>query len=303
MQSDFFPDFDVFDLTVFDKNVFDKNGGELCIHGVVGGAGPPLLLLHGYPQTHVMWHRVAPRLAEHYTVVAADLRGYGASGKPAGGADHAPYAKRAMADDMVQLMSALGHERFYVCGHDRGARVAHRLAIDHPGRVERLMTLDIAPTREMYRHTDDAFARAYWHWFFLILPAPRPEEMIGADSDRYFRHKCGSGAAGLSVFDPVALEVYLEAFRNPATIHASCEDYRAAATIDLVHDDADDEPGVTCPLRVLWGEHGIIGRCFDPLALWRERAREVSGHALPGGHYLAEECPDEVLAEMCAFFI
>lgn len=267
-----------------------------------GGSGPPLLLLHGYPQTHVLWHKVAPRLARRFTVVAADLRGYGDSSKPPGGPDHLAYSKRAMAQDMVEVMAALGHQRFFLAAHDRGARVAHRLALDHPGRVERLAVLDIAPTREMYRDTTDDFARAYWHWFFLIQPAPFPERMIGADPDGYWLKKCGSGSAGLAPFTPAALVEYLRCFRDPAAIHASCEDYRAAATIDIAHDDADGGRKVDCPLLVLWGRDGVIGRCFDPLALWRERARDVRGHALPGGHYLAEELPDAVAAELEAFF-
>ena len=300
MSAPFFPGFEPFDIDV----------GETTVHGVAGGAGPPLLLLHGYPQTHVMWHRVAPALAERHRVVAADLRGYGASGKPPTTPDHAAYSKRAMASDLVAAMAALGHERFDVCGHDRGGRVGHRMALDHPGAVARLMVLDIAPTREMYRGTDDAFARAYWHWFFLIRPAPLPEELISADSDRYFRgylkYKPGTDVAtdgdGIEPFDAGALEHYLAALRDPAAVHASCEDYRAAATIDIAHDDADGERRVGCPLRCLWGEHGVVAACFDPLALWRERAADVSGRALACGHYLAEELPDETPAEMRAFF-
>ena len=267
-----------------------------------GGSGPPLLLLHGYPQTHALWHRVAPRLAERFTVVAADLRGYGDSGKPATAADHAPYSKRAMAQDMAEVMTALGHETFFLAGHDRGARVSHRLALDHADRVRKLAVLDIAPTREMYRDTGDLFARLYWHWFFLITPAPFPERMIGADPDAYWLKKCGSGSAGLSPFTPEALAEYLRCFRDPATVHASCEDYRAAATIDIAHDDADGGRKVACPLLVLWGKAGVIEKCFDALALWRERAAAVRGHALPGGHYLAEELPGEVADELERFF-
>ncbi len=268
-----------------------------------GGSGPPLLLLHGYPQTHVLWHKVAPRLAERFTVVAADLRGYGDSGKPETTADHAPYSKRAMAQDMAEVMTALGHETFFLAGHDRGARVAHRLALDHAARVRKLAVLDIAPTREMYRGTTDLFARLYWHWFFLITPAPFPERMIGADPDAYWLKKCGSGSAGLSVFAPEALAEYLRCFRDPATIHASCEDYRAAATLDIAHDDADGDRKLECPLLVLWGQNGVIERCFDALALWRQRATDVRGHALPGGHYLAEEYPDLVAAELERFLV
>ena len=267
-----------------------------------GGQGPALLLLHGYPQTHALWHKLADRLSRRFTLVCADLRGYGDSEKPPTDAEHAPYSKRAMARDMAEVMAALGHQRFFVGAHDRGARVGHRLALDHPGRVARLATLDIAPTREMYAGTGDAFARAYWHWFFLIQPAPFPERMIGADPEAYWRKKCGSGSAGLSPFSKEALADYLRCFADPATIHASCEDYRAAATIDIRHDDEDGGRKLEQPLLALWGEHGVIGRCFDPLALWRLRAADVRGHSLPGGHYLAEELPDAVAAEFLAFF-
>jgi haloacetate dehalogenase len=282
--------------------LLEVRAGEVPIRARVGGAGPPLLLLHGHPQTHAMWHRVAPRLAQRFTVVCGDLRGYGDSGKPPSTSDHSPYSKRAMAADMVATMEALGFPRFDLAGHDRGGRVAHRLVLDHPERVGRLAVLDIAPTREMYRGTTEAFARAYWHWFFLILPAPFPERMIGADPDAYWLDKCGSGSAGLGVFAPEALAEYLRCFRDPATIHAACEDYRAAATIDLTHDDEDRGRKVACPLLALWGEHGAVHRCFDVLALWRLRADDVRGRALPGGHYLAEELPEAVVEEFGAFF-
>ena len=299
MAGHFFAGFERFDVEV------SHGGGSVRLHGVRGGEGPPVLLLHGYPQTHVTWHRVAPALAERHAVVAPDLRGYGASGKPASAPDHATYSKRAMAADALALMRGLGHERFAVCGHDRGGRVGHRLALDAPEAVERLMVLDIAPTREMYANTTDAFARAYWHWFFLIRPAPFPEDAIGADSDRWFRahfgRKAGGGDGTLAPFDPDALEAYLDAFRDPEAVRASCEDYRAAASIDLAHDDADGGARVRCPLRALWGERGTVGACFDPLALWRLRAERVSGRALPGGHYLPEECSDAVLGELIAF--
>ena len=266
----------------------------------VGGSGPALLLLHGYPQTHVLWHRVAERLRDRFTLLCADLPGYGASYRPPVTPDHAGHGKRAMAESLVAAMQALGHESWMVGSHDRGARVAHRMALDHPERVKRLAVLDIAPTREMYRDTNDAFARAYWHWFFLIQPAPLPERMIGADPDAYWRAKCGERGVGL--FDPRALESYLQAFRDPGAIEASCEDYRAAATIDLRDDDGDGGRKVAQPLLALWGAEGVVARCFDPLALWRERAEDVRGQALPGGHYLAEECPDEVAAAFAEFF-
>ena len=280
---------------------FDLDVGEATIHGVVAGSGPPVLLLHGYPQTHAMWHRVGPVLAERHTIVAPDLRGYGASSKPAASPDHAAHSKRAMAADMVAVMERLGHRRFAVGSHDRGARVAHRMALDHEDRVERLAVLDIAPTREMYAGATDAFARAYWHWFFLIRPAPFPERMIGADPRAYLLAKLAEGSAGLSPFSEPALAAYLDAF-TPETVHASCEDYRAAAGIDIAHDDADGDRRVARPLLALWGAQGVIAECFDCLALWRLRAEDVGGEALPGGHYLAEECPDLVADRLLAFF-
>lgn len=285
-----------------DFTSFDIEGNGATIHGVKGGEGPGLLLLHGYPQTHVMWHKIAPALARNFTVVAADLRGYGASSKPPSVDDHATYSKRAMAADMVRVMEFLGFERFMVGAHDRGARVAHRIALDWPERVTRLALLDIAPTREMYANTTDGFARAYWHWFFLIQKAPFPEAMIEADPEAYWRKKCGSGSAGLTPFTEAALEAYLTAFKDPEVIHASCEDYRAAAGIDIDHDDADGGRKVTCPLLVLWGEKGAIEAHFDCLELWRQRAEHVSGQALPGGHYLAEELPERVLSAFSEFF-
>jgi len=275
------------------------NGIEIC--GVEGGQGPPLLLLHGYPQTHVMWHKVAPSLAEHFTVIAADLRGYGGSSKPDPAPDHSTYSKRVMALDMVCLMESMGFPAFSILAHDRGARVAHRLALDSPESVVRMVLLDIAPTREMYANAHEAFARAYWHWFFLIQPAPLPERMIGADPRAYWLQKCGSGSAGLEPFTTDALAAYLEAFDDPRAIRASCEDYRAAATIDLRHDDEDGGRKVTCPTRVLWGTMGVIETHFDCLALWGDRAECVDGEALPGGHYLAEELPDEVMSHTLEF--
>ena len=289
---DLFPGFRALDVEVPGCRIRARGGGE----------GPPILLLHGYPQTHAIWHKVAPRLAQRFTLVCADLRGYGDSAKPPSAPDHASYSKRAMAADMAALMSSLGHEHFHVAGHDRGGRVAHRLALDHPERVLKLATLDIAPTREMYRGTTEAFARGYWHWFFLIQPAPFPERMIGAEPDAYWLKKCGSGSAGLAPFAPEALSEYLRCFRNPEAIRASCEDYRAAASIDLVHDDADGARKLAQPLLALWGAHGVVHRCFDVLALWRSRAEDVRGWALPGGHYLAEELPDEVAEAFEGFF-
>ena len=275
------------------------------IHAVVGReerGRPAILFLHGYPQTCAMWHRVAPHFTQRYNVVAADMRGYGDSGKPASTPDHATYSKRAMAADQVALMRALGHERFYLVGHDRGARVSHRLAVDHPSAVIRVALLDIAPTLAMYEQTTDAFARAYWHWFFLIRPAPVPERMIGADPKAFLRHKMAEGSAGMKPFSPEAWGEY-ERCWTPGTIHASCEDYRAAADIDLEHDRADRDAGrkVQAPLLALWGRHGIIERCFDPLEEWRRVATDVRGKGLEAGHYIAEEAPQALIAELEEF--
>lgn len=283
-----------------EKTIALDNGGHIFCR--VKGEGVPILLLHGYPQTSAMWHRVAGRLAERFMVVCADLRGYGRSHKPAGGKDHAAYSKREMARDMLEVMKKLGCETFLIGAHDRGARVAHRLAIDAADRVLALATLDIAPTREMYREGDGAFAQSYWHWSWLTQAAPFPETLIGADPDFYWLKKCGSGSAGLSAFCWQALHEYLTAFRDPATIAASCEDYRAAAGIDLVHDDADGDFRLPMPVMALWGVTGAIERHFDCLALWRERAADVRGRALPGGHYLAEECSDLVVEAFTEFF-
>ena len=286
----------------FESRRFVLEGG-IEIAAVVGGAGPPLLLLHGHPQTHAIWHRVAPRLAERHTVVAADLRGYGDSSKPAGADDHANYAKRAMAADAVAVMAQLGFDRFAVVAHDRGARVTHRLAMDHPSAVERAVLLDIAPTLAMYEQTDETFARLYWHWFFLIQRAPLPERLIGADPAGYLRDLMGARPGGLSPFDPRAMAEYERCIALPGAAHGTCEDYRAAAGIDLEHDRADRSAGrrVEAPLLVLWGAEGVIARCFSPLDEWRRVAREVSGEALPCGHYIAEQAPEALLAAIAPF--
>lgn len=273
------------------------------IHAVVGGDGPPLLLLHGHPQTHVIWHKVVGELARHFTVVATDLRGYGDSGKPAGLPDHANYSKRVMAADQLAVMRALGFERFRVLAHDRGARVAHRLAVDHPQSVERLVTLDIAPTLAMYNQTNEAFARAYYHWFFLIRPAPFPETLIETDPELYLRQTMGSRSAGLAPFTAEALAEYLRCLKLPGAAHGLCEDYRASAGIDLDHDRADITAGrmVECEMLALWGADGAVEKCFQPLEEWRKVARRVSGHALPCGHYIAEEIPEQLLEEVLPF--
>ncbi len=274
------------------------------IHCVVGGTGPPLLLLHGYPQTHAMWHKVAPALAREYTVVCADLRGYGDSGKPASDETHAAYSKRSMAQDMVEVMTALGFPRFRLAGHDRGGRVAHRLCVDHLDAVERVAVLDISPTRTMFAETNQAFATAYYHWFFLIQSFDLPERMIGADPTFYLHRKIGAWSGGLKLFDPRALAEYERCFVDPATIHATCEDYRAAASIDLAHDDADVAAArkVRCPLLALWGDKGVVNRMFSPLSDWRAVADDVRGRALPSGHFLAEEAPEGTLQELQTFF-
>ena len=275
----------------------------VAVHAVVGGNGPALLLLHGYPETHTIWHKVAQRLATRFTVVATDLRGYGDSGKPPTDSRHAPYSKREMAKDQVAAMRALGFGRFLLAGHDRGGRVAHRLAVDHPDAVEKVAVLDISPTLAMYEQTDMAFASAYWHWFFLIQKAPIPEAMIGADATFYLRRKMGDGVAGMKPFDARAWAEYERCF-TPEAIHATCEDYRAAATIDLEHDRADREAGrkIGCPLLALWGAHGVVERCFKPLEDWGRVAGDVRGRALPAGHYLPEEVPDLVVQEFESFF-
>jgi haloacetate dehalogenase len=286
----------------FQTRTVHRDGVRL--HTRVAGDGPPLLLLHGHPQTLAMWHRVAPALAECFTVVLMDLRGYGDSARPTPDAEHRVHSKREMALDALAVMAQHGFGRFGVLAHDRGARVAHRLAADHPHAVQRLMLLDIAPTLAMYGHTSEDFARAYWHWFFLIQPPPLPEALIACDPARYVRSVMGSRHAGLAPFDPAALAEYERCAALPGTAASICEDYRASAGIDLEHDRADVAAGhcLMQPLRVFWGEHGTVGRCFDVLSLWRERAHQVTGQALPCGHYIAEELPGRVIAEALTFF-
>ena len=265
---------------------------------------PALLLLHGHPQTHCMWHRVAPTLAQQRTVVMMDLRGYGDSGRPPADALHANHSKREMALDAMAVMQHHGFTQFDVLAHDRGARVAHRLAADHPLAVRRLMLLDIAPTLAMYDNTTRAFATAYWHWFFLIQPPPLPEALIESDPVRYLRTGMGSRHAGLAAFSLDAIAEYERCIQIPGSARSICEDYRASATIDLDHDRADIAAvhKLATPLHVLWGEHGAVGQNFDVLQLWRERAQQISGEALPCGHYIAEEAPDALLAQARAFF-
>ena len=283
------------------------DGTELFV--CVGGRrdAPPLLLLHGYPQSHAMWQRVARLLADRFCLVLPDLRGYGASSKPPGLPDHANYSKRAMAADLVALMQGLGHARFVVAGHDRGGRVAHRMALDHPQAVTRLSVIDIVPTLTMYERTDMAFASAYYHWFYLIQPQPLPERQIGADPGWYLRWTLsGWGSKNLDFVEPQALADYERGFCNPAGIHAACEDYRAAAGIDLDHDRVSRSANqrVACPLQVLWGERGVVARLFDPLADWRAACDgPVSGCALPAGHFIPEELPESTARQLADFFL
>lgn len=274
---------------------------EVTINLVHGGNGPPVLLLHGYPQTHVMWRLVAPRLAEHFTVVVPDLRGYGDSSKPAGDPNHANYSKRAMAQDQLEVMTKLGFDHFAVVGHDRGGRVGHRLALDAPERVTKLAVLDIVPTYHVFKTIDQFMATAYYHWFFLSQPYDLPERLIGGNPIYYLHKKLGGWGSGLQIYAPTALAEYERCFLDPATIHATCEDYRAAASIDLVHDEADRQRKITCPLLALWGAKGRVHQAYDVLAVWRDYAADVRGRALEAGHFLAEECPEETVAELLAF--
>ena len=277
--------------------------GAIDIAYQVGGSGPPVLLLHGFPQTKAIWYQVAPALAQDYTVVAADLRGYGQSSKPHGKDDHSTYSKRSMAADQHALMKSLGFDHFFLLGHDRGGRVSHRLAADFPESVLRLMVLDISPTLTMYENTTMEFARGYWHWFFLIQPEPVPETMIGANPEFWLKNHMGRHA-GTGIFSADRWAEYLDGASNPESMHAMCEDYRAAATIDLEHDRADRRlvKKLGMPLRVLWGEHGLVNKCFDPLEDWKQVANEVSGKSVSCGHYIPEELPDELIEEARAFF-
>jgi haloacetate dehalogenase len=274
-----------------------------AINLVHGGEGrQPLLLLHGYPQTHVMWHRVIPFLARHFHIICPDLRGYGDSAKPPSDPDHSVYSKRTMAADMVQVMKELGHEQFLVAGHDRGARVAHRMALDYPERVSRACVMDIAPTLHMFTHTDQQFATGYYHWFFLIQPDGLPERMIGHEPGYYLTEKLKRWSGPEAHFDPDAVAEYVRCFSDPAAIHASCEDYRAAATIDLQHDEQDRGRKIQCPLLVLWGNQGFVHRTYDVLEVWRDYAQQVEGRALDCGHFLPEEAPEQVAGALLDFF-
>jgi haloacetate dehalogenase len=275
----------------FEGGLIETNGAT--INYVKGGEGPPVLLLHGYPQTHVMWHKVAPLLARDFTVVAADLRGYGDSGKPPGDPQHSQYSKRAMAQDQVGVMEQLGFDSFFLVSHDRGARVSHRLTKDHPQRVRKLAVLDIVPTRRMFQMVNKAMATNTYHWFFLIQPYDFPERLIGASADYFLRSRFERGPNAAQAFPKEAVDEYARCFCDPAAIHATCEDYRAGASIDLEHDEADFDRKVTCPMLALWSATGYVGRTEDVLAVWRDYATDVRGHSLPCGHFIAEELPDE----------
>jgi len=284
----------------FEKRRIETPEAEIEL--VRGGDGPPLLLLHGYPQTHAMWHLVATALAEDFTVVATDLRGYGDSSKPFGEEDHSTYSKRAMAGDQAAVMASLGFDSFAVIGHDRGGRVAHRMALDFPDRVTKLAVLDIVPTRHVFETVGKDLATAYYHWFFFIQPYDLPETLIGGDPSYYLHKKLGGWGTPLEIFAPEALAEYERCF-DAATIHASCEDYRAAASIDLVHDEKDwnEARKAECPLLALWGGRGVVEKTYDVEAVWREYASDVRGKPLAAGHFLAEERPEETARELRAF--
>ena len=284
----------------FEQKRIETSGTTINL--VTAGSGPPLLLLHGYPQNHTMWHKIAPRLAEDFTVVAADLRGYGDSGKPHGDPAHVNYSKRVMAQDQVEAMEKLGFDSFLLVSHDRGARVSHRLTKDHPQRVRKLVTLDIIPTRRMFQIVDKEMATSTHHWFFLIQPYDFPERVIGSCSDYYIRSRFERGPYAKEYFPKEAVDEYARCFDADA-IHAMCEDYRAGASIDLVHDAADFDNKVTCPMLALWSETGYVGRTEDVMRVWHEYATDVRGHSMPCGHHIAEEMPDEAYADIKAFLM
>ncbi len=284
----------------FTKTTVKTTGSE--IHLVHGGTGYPLLLLHGYPQTHVIWHAIAPKLAKKFHVICPDLRGYGDSSKPSSTKDHYPYSKRAMAQDMVEVMDAFGYHDFFVAGHDRGARVTHRMALDHPDRVKKACVMDITPTSHMFNSTNQHFATGYYHWFFLIQPDGLPEQMIGNNPEYYLSEKLKRWSAPGMEFNSKAVAEYIRCFSKPENIHASCEDYRAAASIDLEHDKEDAGKKIECPLLVLWGSQGFIHRTYDVINVWKNYANQVQGKSLDCGHFLPEESADETAEELLNFF-
>jgi haloacetate dehalogenase len=275
--------------------------GEATINVRIGGKGRPLLLLHGYPETGVMWHKVAPRLTEHFTCVVPDLRGYGDSSKPNSDKEHYVYSKRANANDQVKVMQALGYEKFMVAGHDRGGRVTHRMCLDHPDRIERASILDIMPTPVVFGTINQRVATAYYHWFFLIQPAPYPETLIGHDPEYYLRHTLVSLSAP-GTFPEEIFQEYLRTFRQPETIHATCEDYRAGASIDLKHHKEDKGRKIACPLQILWGERGLVGRAYETMKVWGDYAENAVGQEMPSGHFIPEEAPEETVKALLAFF-
>jgi haloacetate dehalogenase len=275
-------------------DVFDIPTSQTTIHGVSGGSGPPVLLLHGIPETHLMWHRVAPALAERFTVVATDLRGYGTSGKPPSTADHAPYRMRAIAQDQVEVMTTLGFDRFAVIGHDRGGRCAYRMALDHPAAISHLAVLDVVPTAEAFARADRDFSLGYWVWSFLAAPAPVPERLIAGAPDVLVDHMLDAWSNRPAVFPENVRAAYAAAFRDPATVHAICEEYRAAATLDIADDEADrGRRRITCPTAVLWSATGPVGQWYDPLEIWKVWATDVRGGPIDAGHFLPEEAPEE----------
>lgn len=285
----------------FTRHTATVNGVNIAY--IKGGQGPALLLLHGHPQTHVIWHKVADTLAQHFTVIASDLRGYGDSDKPQGLPDHSNYSKRVMGEDQIALMQQLGFDQFLVMAHDRGGRVAYRMALDHPEAIRKLVILDVAPTLAMYEKANRAFATAYYHWFFLTRPAPFPETLINSHPDVYLQHTIAGRSAGMKPFTPEAYAEYLRCLRDPATIHGICEDYRASAGIDLDHERADLAAGnkIQVPMLALWGKHGVIEQCFEPLVEWQQLAANVQGHALDCGHYIPEDEPQLLLDEVLPF--
>ena len=286
----------------FKEEYIKGEGATLYVRRAGPEGAPPIVLLHGYPQTSAMWHGVAPILARSFQVICPDLRGYGKSDKPTSDLSHSLYSKRTMAKDIVAIMKHLGHKKYFIGAHDRGARVAHRLGLDHPHYVNAMVLLDIAPTREMYAGTTTHFARAYWHWFFLIQPSPLPEQIISKDPESFWKLKCFNQTSGDNPFTKEALAEYLDAFKSPKTIHASCEDYRAAASIDIEHDN-EDQKKLVMPILALWAKRGVIEKCFDALKLWRKRADKVEGESINASHYMAEEIPEEIAKRMSEFFL
>jgi haloacetate dehalogenase len=290
-------------LEGFKRSEIKTSGARIVT--VTAGNGPPLLLMHGNPFNHLSWQKIAPRLATEFTVVATDLRGYGESEKPPGGPKSINYSFRAMAQDQVEVMAALGFERFYAAGHDRGARVLHRMCLDHPQKVARAAIIDIVPQHFLYNNISKAWATFSWHWFFNIQPYDLPEKMMGADPDWFIKKKLAKTDQGLSIFDPAALEDFMRCFRNPETIHAICEDYRAGASIDVEMDEADMQAGrkIDCPVLLLWGATGGVGRNQKSMEIWPRYASDIrAGKAMPSGHYVQEEAPEETYAELRGFF-